>query len=58
MTDPHDVDDVDGCGLDFAADAVDDETASLLPLFPDSVPDDARAQGWRDLGALERRSRP
>lgn len=43
--DPDDV--LDGCELDFAADADDELTASLRPLFPDGDP--AKAGEWREL---------
>lgn len=49
MADPdhdHDVDDdgrLDGCELDFAEHAVDDETALLTAMFAD-VPDDQVAE--------------
>ena len=33
-------DDLDGCDLDFAEDADDEETAELRPLFPEGVADD------------------
>lgn len=32
-----DNDELDGCELDFAAAAVDEDTTAFLPLFPDSV---------------------
>jgi len=35
-----DRDDLDGCDLDFTEDAVDEETADLLALFPDGQPSD------------------
>lgn len=47
-----DVDDddfVDGCGIDFAENPDDDETAELRPLFPDGVEDAAKAAAWREL---------
>lgn len=44
-----DDDQLDGCELDFAADAVDDNTAALLPLFPTGEADEARAAEWRAL---------
>lgn len=46
---PDEDDEIDGCELDFAEDAVDDETVDLLPLFPDGVADDRRAEEWREL---------
>lgn len=45
-------DEIDGCELDFAEHAVDDETAELLPLFPHGTdtPDlEAKAAAWREL---------
>lgn len=47
-----DDDDLDGCDTDFTDGAVDDETASLLPLFPQGAdtPDlEAKAQEWREV---------
>lgn len=44
-----DDDELDGCDIDFAAEAVDDETAELLPLFPQGTdtPDlEAKAAEW------------
>ena len=60
MTPPahdHDHDDeLDGCDIDFQEFAVDHETASLLPLFPQG-PDtpglEQLAEGYRQLGALD-----
>lgn len=49
---PMDHDDLDGCELDFAEDAVDDDTAALLPLFPQGAdtPDlEAKAAEWRQV---------
>lgn len=40
---------LDGCELDFAEDAVDDDTAALLPLFPqgEDTPNlEAKAAEW------------
>lgn len=51
MADPDD-DQLDGCEVDFAAHAVDDDTAAMLPLFPygADTPDlDARAAEWREV---------
>jgi hypothetical protein len=48
MSDPDD-DFLDGCDLDFTIDADDDETASLRPLFPNGVADEAKAAAWREL---------
>ena len=45
-------DDLDGCAIDFAAEAVDDDTAALLPLFPQgqNTPDlAAKAAEWREV---------
>lgn len=60
MSDPqhhdHDDDELDGCDIDFEQHAVDDETASLLPLFPEGLdtPDlDQLAEDYRQLGALD-----
>ncbi len=50
MADPElDVDDdeIDGCELDFAEAAVDEDTAELLALFPDGVADEAKAAEWQ-----------
>lgn len=44
-----DDDDLDGCELDFKLDAVDEETADLLPLFPDGVADPAKAEEWKQV---------
>ena len=47
-----DDDALDGCELDFTQDAVDDETAELLPLFPKGLdtPDlEAKASEWREV---------
>lgn len=44
-----DDDELDGCELNFAEDAVDDETAELLPLFPDGVADEEKARQWNEL---------
>lgn len=47
----HEDDDLlDGCELDFAAAAVDDETGELLALFPDGVADPERERAWIELG--------
>ncbi len=35
-----DDDELDGCEIDFAAEADDEETAELRPLFPDGVAHD------------------
>ena len=40
-------DDLDGCDIDFAEHADDDETAALRPLFPDG--DEAKAGEWQEL---------
>lgn len=40
---------LDGCDLDFTADACTPEEESLLPLFPDGVADEAKAAEWREL---------
>lgn len=40
-------DDLDACEVGLADFAVDDETAALLPLFPDHDP--AREAEWREL---------
>lgn len=56
MDTPQDDDFLDGCDIDFEAHAVDDETASLLPLFPDGADTpnlEQLAQGYRELGALD-----
>lgn len=45
-------DDLDGCELDFAEAAVDDDTAELLPLFPlgtDTPELEAKADEWRKV---------
>lgn len=42
-----DYDELDGCEIDFAAEADDDETAALRPLFPDGDP--STADQWREL---------
>ena len=47
---PHD-DELDGCEADFAALAVPDEVADLLPLFPDGVASEAAAEAWRQIAA-------
>lgn len=47
-----DDDDLDACDIDFAAEAVTDEEAELLPLFPQGAdtPDlEARAAEWREV---------
>jgi hypothetical protein len=47
---PDDDDDtLDGCDIDFAEDADDEETEALRPLFPEGVADD-RWEGV-DLGS-------
>lgn len=49
---PADDDMLDGCELDFTEDAVDDETAALLPLFPQGVDTpnlEAKADEWRGV---------
>lgn len=49
---PEPDDELDGCELDFAEHAVDDETVGLLPLFPqgENTPDlEARAEEWRQV---------
>lgn len=54
--DHEDDDQLDGCDIDFTEHAVDEETAALLPLFPDgpNTPDlEALAKGYRELGALD-----
>lgn len=40
-------DELDGCDIDMVAEADDDETASLRPLFPDGDP--ATAPEWQAL---------
>lgn len=42
-----DDEELDGCDLDFAAHADDEETAELRALFPDGDP--ARASEWQEL---------
>lgn len=44
---PEPDDQLDGCALDFAAEADDDTTAELRALFPDGDP--AKADAWREL---------
>ena len=54
--DHHDDDELDGCAIDFEEHAVDEETASLLPLFPQGLdtPDlEQLAAGYNELGALD-----
>ena len=47
---PEDDDDfIDGCEVDFTEDPDDDETASLRPLFPDGLADEAKADEWKAL---------
>lgn len=46
---PEDDDLLDGCELDFSADAVDDEEVEYLPLFPDGQVDEGVAGEWRAL---------
>jgi hypothetical protein len=40
---------LDGCDLDFAAEAEDEETAALRQLFPDGVADEDLAAVYRDV---------
>lgn len=47
MSMAEDDDFLDGCDEDFTLDPVDDETAELLPLFPDSDP--SYADRWREV---------
>lgn len=42
-----DDDNLDGCELDFAAEATDQETTELLALFPDGDP--SKEAEWRAL---------
>lgn len=54
--DDGDDDEIDGCAVDFEAHAVDELTASLLPLFPKGLdtPDlEQLAEGYNALGALD-----
>lgn len=50
MPELDDDDTLDGCDIDFAEFAVDDEVAEYLPLFPDAVADEAKASEWIALG--------
>lgn len=43
----HEHDEIDGCELDFAAAAVDEDHAELLALFPDGKKDEAKAAEWQ-----------
>jgi hypothetical protein len=47
MPEQHDDDALDGCDLDFGAEADDPVTAALRPLFPDGDP--AKADEWHAL---------
>lgn len=63
MTDPRteraanpEPEDLDGCELDFAAEANDDDEAEFLPMFPqgEDTPNlDAKADAYRALGATD-----
>lgn len=44
---PEEDDELDGCDIDFAEHADDEETAELRPLFPDGDP--AKAEEWRQV---------
>lgn len=49
---PDPSDELDGCELDFTEDAVDKETAELLPLFPQGAQTEnpeLRAAEWREV---------
>ncbi|HVF75500.1 MAG TPA: hypothetical protein VM938_10665 [Acidimicrobiales bacterium] len=46
---PGEEDQLDGCDIDFAAEAVNDETTEYLPLFPLEIPDVYRAAEWKAL---------
>jgi hypothetical protein len=45
----HDDDHIDGCDIDFAQHAEDEETAALRVLFPDGVADEEAAAFYRAL---------
>lgn len=46
-----DDDELDASGVDFAAEPTSDDELELMALFPDGVPDEARAEEWRALEA-------
>lgn len=46
---PEDDETLDGCDLDFAEAAEDQETAALRQLFPDGEPDETLAEQYRAL---------
>lgn len=48
-----DNDELDGCELDFAEAAEDEETSSLRRLFPDGEPDQELAETYRALAQAE-----
>lgn len=48
-----DDDELDGCDLDFAEAAEDQETAVLRQLFPDGQPDEGLAADYRALAQAD-----
>lgn len=44
---------LDGCDIDFAAEADDEATQAMRPLFPTGVADPELAQKYRRLGGAE-----
>lgn len=40
---------LDGCEIDFIAEAVDDDTAEMLPLFPEGKADTERVGEWLEV---------
>lgn len=54
MPDPDDDDQLDGCDIDMAAEADDEETAALRPLFPHGDPSTAPEwQALADAGLMD-----